>query len=396
MGCGPGGIANLAVAAARFGLRTSLATVFGDDFYGAYCRGILARQEGVDLALSRTAAGWHTPVTVSLAQGRDRALITHGQEPPYPQDELMASAPRQRAAIVHLGHRAPRVDREGRRARHARSSRTSAGTPRGLVRRAARPALPLPRLPAQRGPRRWATHRTDSARAALGSSPNRAGRRRHTRPDGALAVDQTTGEAAEVAALDIDVVDATGAGDVFGASFTAATLGRLAARRPAALRRTGRGPVRHPARAVRSPHRAGTASTSWWRTTGSRDPRCGAYGFLADRIPEDPGPAPHTSTPSPAHAPVMRSRLTRKAVGACTSHEEACCTRASPPRRPRRSAALASGCSVPNGSTGRNMALWYWSGGLSDKVVADAKTRFDTDVSLQATQIGGYFKLQAA
>ena len=37
MGVSPGGIANLAVAAARFGLGTSLATVFGQDHYGSYC-----------------------------------------------------------------------------------------------------------------------------------------------------------------------------------------------------------------------------------------------------------------------------------------------------------------------------------------------------------------------
>lgn len=42
MGVSPGGIANLAVAASRFGLRTSLATVFGDDYYGSYCRTVLA------------------------------------------------------------------------------------------------------------------------------------------------------------------------------------------------------------------------------------------------------------------------------------------------------------------------------------------------------------------
>ncbi|MFD7503211.1 ABC transporter substrate-binding protein [Streptomyces sp. NPDC001700] len=50
-----------------------------------------------------------------------------------------------------------------------------------------------------------------------------------------------------------------------------------------------------------------------------------------------------------------------------------------------------AGCSVPSGSTGRDMTLWYWTGGLSDKVVADAKTRF-TGVSLKPAQIGGYFK----
>ncbi len=64
-------------AASRFGLRTSLATVFGDDSYGAYCREVLADQEGIDLSLSRTADGWHTPATpVSLAHGNDRALAT--------------------------------------------------------------------------------------------------------------------------------------------------------------------------------------------------------------------------------------------------------------------------------------------------------------------------------
>ncbi|MFF7654016.1 ABC transporter substrate-binding protein [Streptomyces sp. NPDC007983] len=50
-----------------------------------------------------------------------------------------------------------------------------------------------------------------------------------------------------------------------------------------------------------------------------------------------------------------------------------------------------AGCSVPSGSTGRDMTLWYWTGGLSDKVVADARRRF-TGVSLKPAQIGGYFK----
>jgi sugar/nucleoside kinase (ribokinase family) len=36
MGSCPGGIANLAVAASRLGLRTALAAVFGDDVYGDF------------------------------------------------------------------------------------------------------------------------------------------------------------------------------------------------------------------------------------------------------------------------------------------------------------------------------------------------------------------------
>ncbi|KUM78164.1 ABC transporter substrate-binding protein [Streptomyces curacoi] len=53
---------------------------------------------------------------------------------------------------------------------------------------------------------------------------------------------------------------------------------------------------------------------------------------------------------------------------------------------------LASGCAVPTGSTGRNMVLWYWSGGLSDTVVKNAKARYDRSVDLDAIQIGGYYR----
>lgn len=53
---------------------------------------------------------------------------------------------------------------------------------------------------------------------------------------------------------------------------------------------------------------------------------------------------------------------------------------------------LASGCAVPTGSTGRNMVLWYWDGGLGDTVVKNAKARYDSTVDLQAIKIGGYYR----
>lgn len=53
---------------------------------------------------------------------------------------------------------------------------------------------------------------------------------------------------------------------------------------------------------------------------------------------------------------------------------------------------LATGCAVPTGSTGRNMVLWYWSGGLSDIVVKNAKARYGSSVSLAAIQIGGQYR----
>ena len=72
MGSCPGGIANLATASARLGLRTSLAAGFGDDVYADFCWRTLADQERVDLSRSRRFAQWHTPVTVSMAVQRDR------------------------------------------------------------------------------------------------------------------------------------------------------------------------------------------------------------------------------------------------------------------------------------------------------------------------------------
>ncbi|MFE5142160.1 ABC transporter substrate-binding protein [Streptomyces fagopyri] len=53
---------------------------------------------------------------------------------------------------------------------------------------------------------------------------------------------------------------------------------------------------------------------------------------------------------------------------------------------------LTTGCGVPTGSTGRDMVLWYWSGGLSPKVVQDAGARYADAVDLQPIQIGGYYR----
>src|SRR5207244_876347 len=55
MGTCPGGIANLAVAASRLGLRTSLSAAFGDDLYGDFLWRTLEEQERVDLSRSRRA-----------------------------------------------------------------------------------------------------------------------------------------------------------------------------------------------------------------------------------------------------------------------------------------------------------------------------------------------------
>jgi len=61
--------------------------------------------------------------------------------------------------------------------------------------------------------------------------------------------------------------------------------------------------------------------------------------------------------------------------------------------------AAASGLTVACGGSGsggtkngKNLTLWYWGGALSDKVVAEAKTHFSSEIKLTTASIGGDFK----
>ncbi|WP_443049973.1 carbohydrate kinase family protein, partial [Streptomyces sp. F8] len=106
MGSSPGGVANMATALARLGLRTSLAAAFGDDHYGEYCWDALEQGEGIDLSMSRIVPGWHSPVTVSMAYEGERTMVSHGHEAPPPADPgpLPQCPPRARAAGAQGGH----------------------------------------------------------------------------------------------------------------------------------------------------------------------------------------------------------------------------------------------------------------------------------------------------
>ncbi len=299
MGTSPGGIANLAVAAARYGLKTSLATVFGDDYYGTYCRDVLAGQEHIDLSLSRTAGGWHTPVTVSIAYGHDRALVTHGQEPPYSQDALMGDPPAARTALVHIE-----------------------AEPRDWLAKAAANDTKIYADVGWDPTQQWSSDLLDQLALCHAFLPNEAEARAYTRTDtaadalaklselvpvavvtrggdGALAVDQTTGEYADVPALATDVLDATGAGDVFGASFVAASLEGwpLEERLRFAVLAAGLSVRRHGG-ALAAPGWYGVHQ--WWSSLDDPELRR-TYGFLADRVPADPGPpVPHAPVTPPA------------------------------------------------------------------------------------------------
>src|SRR5689334_14185147 len=93
MGSCPGGIANLAIASSRLGLRTSLAAAFGDDDYADFCWRTLEEQERVDLGRSRRFEQWHSPVTVSMAVNRDRSMVTHGHDAPVSATEMIGRPP---------------------------------------------------------------------------------------------------------------------------------------------------------------------------------------------------------------------------------------------------------------------------------------------------------------
>ncbi|WP_414711220.1 carbohydrate kinase family protein [Pseudonocardia sp.] len=225
----PGGIANLAIAAARLGLRTSLAAGFGDDVYGDFCWETLAGQERVDLSRSRRFAQWHSPVTVSMAVQRDRSMVTHGHNLPISADELVGNPPPSRAVITSVGEGAPDPLLPGWAAQARRGGAlvfADAGwDPTGTWDPAVLAALSGCDAFMPNAVEAMSYTRTDTPRAALHTLAKHVPLAVVTcGGDGAMAIDATTGEEAEVPALPVDALDPTGAGDVFGAGLVLGTI----------------------------------------------------------------------------------------------------------------------------------------------------------------------------
>ena len=97
MGSCPGSIANLAIAASRLGLRTSLCRVVR----GRPVRRLPGQHAAATRASTCRCPGgcnkWHSPVTVSLAVHRDRAMITHSHPSPIPDGTLIPRGTRYRS-----------------------------------------------------------------------------------------------------------------------------------------------------------------------------------------------------------------------------------------------------------------------------------------------------------
>src|SRR5690606_8834927 len=227
MGSAPGGIANLAVAAARLGLRTSLASSFGDDLYADWLWRGLRHPEAIDLTWSRRQPHHRRPVTVALSYEEDRAFVTHGHPWPTSASEMLADPPRAGAVLVDLGDPAVRSQGWWRRSAEAGALvfATAGWDPeqvwdtRILDELAGCHAF-IPNAEEAMAYTRTST--VDDALAALSQIVPLAvvtmGR------DGVAAIDSSTGEHARVPALPVTASDTTGAGDVLAAAIVLGTL----------------------------------------------------------------------------------------------------------------------------------------------------------------------------
>ncbi|MEU3981201.1 PfkB family carbohydrate kinase [Streptomyces sp. NPDC026672] len=290
MGSSPGGVANMAAALARLGLRTSLAAAFGDDHYGEYCWDALALGEGIDLTPSRTVPGWHSPVTVSMAYEGERTMVSHGHEPP-PEEPAPDCPPRSRAAVASLtpGRRAPWIAQAARKGARIFADvgwdDTGAWDLAGLADlehcEAFLPnAAEAMRYTGADSPRAAAHALTEYVPVAvvtLGS-------------EGAYAVDRRTGETAEVPAIAVEALDPTGAGDVFVAGFVTGTLaGWPLADRLAFAGLTAALSVQEFGGSLSAP--GWSEIGAWWREVQSapgQDPAAlRRYAFLERLVPEE-------------------------------------------------------------------------------------------------------------
>ena len=284
MGSCPGGVANVAVAASRLGLRTAVAAAFGEDVYGDFSWETLGVQELVDLSSSRRFPDWHSPVTVSVAYRGDRSLVTHEHEPPVPVEELAAGLPPARAVFTSLGAtQLPpwvkvRADRGERIFADVGWDPTEEWSPRRLDQLGDCYAFMPNAVEAM------AYTRTGSPESALAKLAELVPVAIVTDgPRGALATDQHSGESAQVEGVVVDAIDATGAGDIFGAAFIVGTLARWPlAQRLRFANLCAALSVQHNGGSLSAPGWADLAA--WWahRPT-SEATRC--YDFLADLIP---------------------------------------------------------------------------------------------------------------
>ncbi|MBM7056613.1 carbohydrate kinase family protein [Streptomyces durocortorensis] len=314
MGSSPGGVANMATALARLGLRTSLAAAFGDDHYGEYCWDALEQGEGIDLSMSHTVPGWHSPVTVSMAYEGERTMVSHGHEAPAPTPAAGTPAGTTGTGTptgtTGTGTPAPAFPHCPPRARAAIAS-LAPGRSEPWVAAAARNGALIFADVGWDETGRWDLDALPDLAHCEAFLPNAEEAMRYTRTgcprtaahalaervplavvtlgaEGAYAVDGRTGTAAEVPAIAVEALDPTGAGDVFVAGFVTGTLADWPlADRLAFAGLTAALSVQEFGGSLSAPGWAEVAA--WWqliRTVDDQDPAAlERYAFLDDLLP---------------------------------------------------------------------------------------------------------------
>lgn len=287
MGSSPGGVANMATALARLGLRTSLAAAFGDDVYGDYCWDSLQSGEGIDLSQSHRVPGWHSPVTVSMAYEGERTMVSHGHEAPPPEPSPECPPP-SRACIASL---TPGRHEDWIAVAARRGSRVFADVGWDETGHWELASLTDLRycdafLPNAEEAMRYT--RTDCPRAAARALAEKVPLVVVTHgAEGAYAVDAGTGETASVPAIEVDALDPTGAGDVFVAGFLTGTLADWPlADRLAFAGLTAALSVQEFGGSLSAPGWVEVAA--WWRHVKEYDDQVAAlrhYAFLDDVLP---------------------------------------------------------------------------------------------------------------
>ena len=291
MGSCPGGIANLATATARLGLRTGLVTGFGDDAYADWMWEVLSSDENIDLSASRRFPNFHSALTVSMAFRGDRGMVSHAHPLPETLQQALLEAPRARAAAIDL---------------NSVSASWQTLRDRGTLLFA---DIGFDETgdwdPVRLAPLEFCHAFTPNAVEAMGYTrtdrPTDAVRKLAERVPlavvtdgvgGSFAIDSTTGEEEYCPAVAVEAIDPTGAGDVFAASIILGTLAQwpLAIRlRFASL--SASMAVRRFGGSLAAPGWGDIAD--WWRTISQHaaagDLRAAFiardYSFLGDLIP---------------------------------------------------------------------------------------------------------------
>ncbi len=222
---GGGPVPTALVAARRLGSRVAFGGVVGRDASGAFLREDLSR-EGVEITALREDAAFTTPVSVITASGARRSVVEVRQDPQLPDSESLTEAlgPRLEAcALLLVDGRFPCAQAAAAERVHAAGGAVmlDAGHPRpgvdallphvdiALLSHSYPAALALPRAAWDGFLRELLERLAPGPRRLAGLTLGQ---------DGCVLLDQAGGVRRH-AAVPVEALDTTGAGDVFHGAF---------------------------------------------------------------------------------------------------------------------------------------------------------------------------------